>query len=142
VVLQVPLSRESVSRQAALAAIILAKEGLLAVAMESVGLALMSKKAGSGRETSTLASLGLATVWLEVRVDKFAVQMLERGVEQCTMDVTNLLIVALQFLGLVIAAGLSFPRAVVESILTRASVLVQVMASGRLAISARGESWC
>jgi len=123
VVLQVPLSRESVSRQAALAAIILAKEGLLAVAMESVGLALMSKKAGSGRETSTLTSLGLATVWLEVRVDKFV-------------------IVALQFLGLVIAAGLSFPRAVVESILTRASVLVQVMASGRLAISARGESWC
>ena len=142
VVLEVPLSRESISRQAALATVILAKERLLAVAMESVGLTLMSKKAGSGRETSSLASVGLASIWLEVRVDKFAILMLGGGTGQPRIEMADLLVVALQLLGLVVAARLSLPRAVVESILARAGVLVQIMAPSRLTISARCESWC
>lgn len=46
-VLEVPLPRESVSGNAALTAVVMAKEGLVAMSVEPMSLALMSKKAGS-----------------------------------------------------------------------------------------------
>lgn len=45
VVLEVPLAGKSIARNAALAAFVLAEEGLVTVSMESVGLTLMAKEA-------------------------------------------------------------------------------------------------
>jgi hypothetical protein len=72
VVLEVPLTGKSVARNTALAAFVLAQEGLVAVSVKSVGLALMAEEAGSRRESGALAGKVLAAVWLQVRVDKFA----------------------------------------------------------------------
>lgn len=51
----------------------------------------------------------------------------------CTSD---LLIVALELLGLVVAAGLAFPRAVEQSIGSRGGVLVEGVVPGRFALAA------
>jgi hypothetical protein len=48
-----------------------------------------------------------------------------------------LLVVALELLGLVVAAAVTLPGAVVQSIIARADVSVEVVAPGSLAISAR-----
>lgn len=71
-ILQVPAAREAISRDATLTAFVLAKVWFIAVSMHGVRFALMTKKAGSGREMEILASMELATVRLEVGVDKFA----------------------------------------------------------------------
>lgn len=62
----------------ALATIVSAQVWLLAMAMHGMRLALMAKKAGSGREAGVLAALNLAAVRLEVRVHEFAVLGLVR----------------------------------------------------------------
>lgn len=71
-VLEVPLAGESIAGNTALAAFVLAQEGLVAMSVKSVGLALMAKEAGSRREAGALAGKVLAAVWLQVRVDKLA----------------------------------------------------------------------
>lgn len=72
VVTEVPLARESIAGHGTLTTIIDAKERLLAMAVETVGLTLMTKEAGSGGKSSTLTGLSLAAVGLQVRVNEFA----------------------------------------------------------------------
>lgn len=133
VVAQVPLARESVSRNSTLTALVNTKERLVAVAMESVGLALMAEEASSRREAGALARLGLAAVGLQVGVNEFAGRV---STHHLNLQVNSfLLIVALELLGSVTAAGLALPGAVVESILKRSSLLVKVMIAGRLAVA-------
>lgn len=72
VVLEVPLAGEAVSRNTALATFILAQEGLVTMAMETMSLTLVAKQASGGREPGTLAGLGLAAVGLQVGVHEFA----------------------------------------------------------------------
>lgn len=71
-VLQVPLAGESVTRNAALAAFVVAKERLITMAVESVGLALMAQEAGRRGETGALTGVILAAVRLQMGVDKLA----------------------------------------------------------------------
>lgn len=75
VVPQVPLAGEAMSGKRAFASLISAEVGLLSMSVHSVGLALMTKKASSGRETGVLASFNLAAVGLEVRIDELAVMV-------------------------------------------------------------------
>lgn len=71
-VTEVPLARESISGDGTLTAIVDAKERLLAMAVETVGLTLMAEEAGSGGKSSTFAGLSLAAIRLQVRVNEFA----------------------------------------------------------------------
>ena len=73
VIPEVPLAGEAVTWLGALASLISAQVGLLAMAVHGVGLTLMTKKAGSRREAGILAPLNLAAVGLQVRVDELAV---------------------------------------------------------------------
>jgi hypothetical protein len=133
VVAQVPLARESVARNSTLTALVNTKERLVAVAMESVGLALMAEEASSRRKAGALARLGLAAVGLQVRVNEFAGRV---STHHLNLQVNNfLLIVALELLGSVTAARLALPGAVVKSILKGGSLLVKVMIAGRLAVA-------
>jgi hypothetical protein len=72
VVPEVPLAGESISGHGTLTSLVDAKERLVTMAMESVGLTLMAKEARSRREAGALARLGLAAVGLQVRVHEFA----------------------------------------------------------------------
>lgn len=72
VVTKVPLSRKALAFLRALTALISAEEGLVAVAMQAVGLTLMAQAAGSRREACFIACGYLALVRLQVRVDIFA----------------------------------------------------------------------
>lgn len=69
---EVPLARESISGNGSLTTFVDAKERLFTVSMESVGLTLVTKEAGSGREAGALTRLSLAAVGLQVRVNKLA----------------------------------------------------------------------
>jgi hypothetical protein len=123
VVPKVPLAGEAVARDSTLATLVHAQEGLVAVSVESMGLALMSKKASGGGKARSVAGLGLAAVGLQVRVDEF-------------------IIVALELLGLVVAVGSALPGAVEETVRLDGDVLVQLVVPGRLALvslSASGE---
>lgn len=71
VVTKIPVAWEAISGNSSLAAIIGAKEGLVAVAMETVGLTLMAEKTRSGGELEILAGGDLALVWLQVRIHEF-----------------------------------------------------------------------
>lgn len=73
VVTQVPLARESISRNGALTALINTEERLVAMTMESVGLTFMAEEASSRREAGALARLSLAAVGLQVGVHKFVI---------------------------------------------------------------------
>lgn len=72
VVSQIPLARETMAGNRALTPFIGAQVRLLAVAVHGVGLTLMPKEAGSRGKAGILATLNLAAVGLEVRVDEFA----------------------------------------------------------------------
>jgi hypothetical protein len=123
VVAEVPLAGESISGSGAVATKVAAQERLVTVAVETVGLTLMTEKAGGRRESSTLARLGLAAVGLEVRVDEPVV-------------------VALELFGLVVAARLALPGAVKQTISLGHGVLVERVVPSRLslvALSARCE---
>jgi hypothetical protein len=72
VITQVPLARESISRNGTLTALINTKERLVAMTVESVGLTFMAEEASSRREAGALARLSLAAVGLQVRVHEFA----------------------------------------------------------------------
>lgn len=73
VVSEVPLARKTISGDSTLTSFIHAQEGLVTMTMKTVRLTLMTEEAGSRGEASTLAGLGLATVRLQVGVNKFAV---------------------------------------------------------------------
>lgn len=68
---QVPLAGEPVTGNGALAALVCAEIGLLAMSMHGVSLPLMAKQASSGREPGILATINLAAVRLEVGIHKF-----------------------------------------------------------------------
>lgn len=76
VIPQVPLARETVAGNGALATLIGAEVRLLTMAVHRVGLTLMPEEASSGGKPSVLATLNTAAVGLEVGIHKLAV---ERG---------------------------------------------------------------
>jgi hypothetical protein len=71
VVTKIPVAGKAISKDTSLTAIIGAEEGLVAVSMHGVGLALMSEETGRGREMEVLTGKDLAAVWLEMRVHEF-----------------------------------------------------------------------
>jgi hypothetical protein len=78
VVKQVPAAGEAVSRNGAVASFEKAKVGVVSVAVESMGFALMTEEASVGRELelSIHAAGGPAAVRLEMRVQVFTVRLL------------------------------------------------------------------
>ena len=72
VVPEVPLPGESTSRSGALASLVGAEEGLVAVAVHGVGLALMAEEARGGGKPGVLAGVDLASVGLQVGIHEFA----------------------------------------------------------------------
>lgn len=63
---QVPLARETVTWNSTFAAFIDAKEGLVAMSMQSVGLTFMTEQASSGGEAGAFTRFSLAAIWLQV----------------------------------------------------------------------------
>jgi hypothetical protein len=141
-VLEVPLAGEAVSRNTALASFILAQERLVTMTMETMGLTLVAKQASGGREPGTLAGLGLAAVRLQVGVHEFAGSVSDGSISREEEEIgwVDILIVALELLRAVIAASLTLPGTVIETILLRGGVLVQFMVPGSLAIPAGSKS--
>ena len=72
VVLEVPLAGESVSGKRPVASFVGAQIRLVSMAVHGVSLTLVSEKACSRREAGVLARVHLASVGLQVGVDKFA----------------------------------------------------------------------
>lgn len=142
VVPKVPLARETAAHDRSLTALVHAEERLVAMTMQTVGLALVAKEASSGGEPGALTSLGLASVGLQVRVNKLAVTVVSlfRRVADTQKVQFNLLIVALKLLGLVVAVWLALPRAVEESVRLGSNVLVQGMVSGGLPLTSLSAS--
>lgn len=64
VIAKVPLAGKAISGKTALATIIGAKEGFVAVSVHGVGFALMAEEARRGREMEIFTSNNLAAVWL------------------------------------------------------------------------------
>jgi hypothetical protein len=62
---------EPISYDSSFATFICAEEWLVPMAVHSVCLALMAKKASRGRKLEILTGGDLAFVWLEMRVHKF-----------------------------------------------------------------------
>jgi len=75
VITQIPMSRKAISRLASLTTLKRAKERLLPMPVHSMRFTFMAKKTCCGGETSVLTRLGLATVWFQVGVDKFAASL-------------------------------------------------------------------
>ncbi len=69
---QIPLSRKSVPRNSTFASFVCAKIGLITVAVHGMCLTFMAQEASSRGESGILTSFGLAPVWLQVRVNEFA----------------------------------------------------------------------
>lgn len=72
VVPEVPLAGETITGHSTLAAVVHAKERLVTMAMQSVGLTLVTKEASGGGESSSLTGISLAAVGLEMRIHEFA----------------------------------------------------------------------
>lgn len=72
VVTEVPLARESIAGHGTLTTIVDAKERLLAMTVETMGLTFMTEETSSGGKSSTLTGLSLAAVGLQVGVNEFA----------------------------------------------------------------------
>jgi uncharacterized membrane protein YadS len=66
VILKIPLAGKTIADDATLTALIVAKERLIAMAMEAVGLTLVAEKASRGRKPSAFTRICLATIWLQV----------------------------------------------------------------------------
>lgn len=129
VVMQIPLAGESISRLGPITTSICARVGLGTVTMHAVGLPFMTEQASGRGEFQFPANIQLASVWLQVGVHEFTGhQGLVLYIARLTRR--HLLVVALQLLGPVVAALLSFPRAVVEAVLLRACILVKVVVPG------------
>lgn len=151
VVLEVPGPGEALAFLRALAPLVSAVIGLVSV--HAVGFALVAEQAGSGGEAGIGAGLDLAAVGPEVRVDKLATEGRKALVSAaCLMDSVpaigedlaaiarediDLLVVALQLLGLVVAIRSSFPRAMEKTVCLGGGVLVEVVIPRSLAIQPR-----
>lgn len=85
VVPQVPLAREAAAMNGSLTTFIHAEERLVTMAVQPMGFALVAKKAGSGGKPGTLTSLSLASVGLQVRVNKLAARRVSIDVESQRM---------------------------------------------------------
>lgn len=72
VITQIPMPGKAITRDSSFTALKGAKKWFLPVSVHGMGLTLMAKETGSGRETCVLTGMDLTTIWLEVRVDKFA----------------------------------------------------------------------
>lgn len=74
VVVQIPSTRKSESRNGTITSLPQAQVGVISVAMESVGLALMAEQACVGGETQVgfQTGRGLAAVGLQVGIQIFA----------------------------------------------------------------------
>jgi hypothetical protein len=72
VITEVPVPGKAITWDSALTALKSAKKRFLSVSVHGMGLTFMSKETGSRRKTCALTGIGLATVWLEVRIDEFA----------------------------------------------------------------------
>lgn len=81
VVVQIPSTRKSESRNGTITSLPQAQVGVVSVAMESVGLALMAEQACIGGETQVgfQAGGGLAAVGLQVGIQIFVVSAFLRG---------------------------------------------------------------
>lgn len=108
---------EPISYDSSFATFICAEEWLVPMAVHSVCLALMAKKASRGRKLEILTGGDLAFVWLEMRVHKF-------------------IIVALELLGpmLAICLWLVLPWAVIKPIGMRSHIMVQWMLPGSVVL--------
>lgn len=135
VVPQVPLPGEAVSGDGAVATLVSAHVRLLAVAMHGVGLTLMPEEAGSGRKPGILAAFDLAAVWLEMGVHELAAGGLVDRIGSAGQPF--LLVIALELLGLVVAARLALPRAVEQAVRLRKRALVEVVIPRRLTVAAQ-----
>lgn len=71
-ILEIPASGEAISRDATIAAIILAEIWLVTMSVHCMRFTLVAKQACCRRKTQVSARLYLATVGLQVGVDKFA----------------------------------------------------------------------
>lgn len=72
VILEVPLSREAVPGDAALASCVCAQKGLVAMSMHSMRFTLVSQETSGGRKPSAFARGHSASIRLQMRVHKFA----------------------------------------------------------------------
>lgn len=63
---------EAISGNAAFTGFICTEVRFVAMSMHGVGLTLMTKEAGRGRETGVLTCVDLASVWLQMGVHEFA----------------------------------------------------------------------
>jgi hypothetical protein len=72
VVTEVPVAWKAIAWCGPLTTIVSARIGFIAVAVHGVSLALMTQKTCCGGEAGVLAGVYLATVGLQVGVDKFA----------------------------------------------------------------------
>lgn len=73
VITKIPAAWKAISRKRTLTTIIGTSERLSTMAMHTVSFALMTEQTGSGRETGIFTSSYLATVWLQMRINKFAI---------------------------------------------------------------------
>jgi hypothetical protein len=73
VVEQVVCSGESIVKARSFTVLEFAEDRLVSVTVESMGLAFVAEKAGSGREAVVVAVLMLAAEWLDVGIDVLAV---------------------------------------------------------------------
>lgn len=130
VVKQVIPPWKAIARDSALAARVVAEVRPIAMSMHTVCFSFVPEQAGGGRELLLGTSLHLAAERLDVRVDKFARG--EGSVSACGTTGWNIeksavvLVVALQFSWLVLAAGITLERAVVQSIGLRSFIVQRV----------------
>lgn len=111
---------EAIAGNSSLAGIIGTEEGFVAMSMHGVGFTLMAEETGRRREMEVLTGDYLAAIWFEMGVHEF-------------------IVIALQFLGLVLARGLAFPWAVVKSIGTGRDIVIQRMVPSSI-INLKGRS--
>lgn len=70
----VPAPRKAIAWDSPLTTLKSAIKRFLPVSVHGMGHTFMLKKTGSRREMGILTSIDLATAWLKVRVDEFAVE--------------------------------------------------------------------
>jgi hypothetical protein len=70
----VPAPRKVITWDSTLTTLKSAIERFLSMSVHGMNHTFMLKKTGSRGETRVLTSIDLATVWLKVRVDEFAVE--------------------------------------------------------------------
>jgi hypothetical protein len=130
VVVEVPSTWKSIP-DTAVAVLGRANVGLVAVAVHTVSLSLMTQKTGSGRKLLIAAGSNLASIWPQVGVDMFAYHS---GCQERKCGYSyrrDSLIIAFQSRSLVVAALLPLKWAMVKSVRSH-ECLVQGVAPRRI----------